>query len=326
MTRIHSYFNHGPRLDGAPYAIYRAMDRIPGVEAYWYDCHTPVGMIPKADLHVAVDWAEDGLGFGDYEEPHPNVYWISDTHCSPESFQFRLNKAKRFDRVFVSIQGDVERFKKHGVKAEWLPYAAEPLAYRPFPCTDLPPQPGVGPEHLAEVVERTYDVGFMGYAAHSPPRMQFLDTMFKRFASLRYVWGKFFEDAAREMAKMRVVLNQSAADSTNMRFFEAMCGGNCQVAYASSDVADLKAINGYHLFLYRNTDEAIERVEWILAHPDQRMDIEKNARQFVRDGHTYLHRAYRLLDRPLPAPEVMKGLIGTWPSTTDNIPMPVKGL
>ena len=324
--RTHHYFNHSLRLDGAPYAIFKACQRIPGVESYWYDCHTPVKHVPKADLHVAVDWAEDATPFADYLEPHPTVYWISDTHCSEASFQFRLKKARRCDRVYVSILSDVERFAKEGVKVEWLPYAAEPLCYRPFPATDIPSQPLAGDDHLKESVERTYDVGFVGYAAHSPDRMEFLDAMFKRFPNHRYSWGKFFEDAAREMAMAKVVLNQSAVDSTNMRFFEALSGGNCQLAFASTDTGMLKAINGVHAFLYRSLEEAFSLAEWALAHPQQRQDIEREARKFILGGHTYLHRAYRLLDMTPPPEEDMRALILTWPGADTQIPMPVKGL
>ena len=129
--RVHSIFNHSHRLDGAPFLLYQAMRRIPGVDAYWYEAKTPVKYLPKADLTVAVDWAEDALGYGDYEEAHPNVYWTSDTHINAASWAFRLAKAKRCDTVYVSIWSDVEKFAREGVKSEWLPYAAEPLCYVP---------------------------------------------------------------------------------------------------------------------------------------------------------------------------------------------------
>lgn len=291
-------------MEGAPFMIYNAMRRIPGVEAYWYEARTKPGMLPKADLTVAVDWAEDSLGFGDYEESHPNVYWCSDSHLNDAAWEFRINKAKRFDRVFVSIWSDVEKFKKHGVTAEWLPYAAEPLCYRPFP-----------------EIERKYDVGFMGFILHNKERCEFLDAMIRRFPNHRLEWNKYFEDAASEMASMKVNLNHCHVNATNMRFFEAMSGGNCLLTPRTNDCA---LLGNPPALLYDSREHACVLVQGALDHPEERDAMGTAAREWVMANHTYLHRAYRLIGIALPDEGTMQRLIATWPPEGTPMPMPVQ--
>lgn len=285
--------------------LYNAMRRIPGVETYWYEARTNPSLLPRADLTVSVDWAEDALGYGDYIENSPNVYWCSDSHLNQKAWEFRINKARRFDKVFVSIWSDVEKFAAAGVTAEWLPYAAEPLCYRPFP-----------------EIERKYDVGFMGFFLHNKERCEFLDAMIKRFPNHRVEWNKYFEDAAREMASMRVNLNHCHVNATNMRVFESMSGGNCLLTRRTGDMGLLGAVPA---LLFDDMEDAYEQVQWALDHPVERAEMGGKARQFILDGHTYLHRAYRILGLPLPPAEEMNALIETWPPVDERTPMPVKG-
>ena len=302
-------------MEGAPYNLYRAMQRIPGVEAYWYEARTNPKHIPKADLTVAVDWAEDALGYGDYIENHPNVYWCSDSHLNEASWNFRINKAKRFDKVFVSIWSDVEKFKAAGVKAEWLPYAAEPLTYRSFP--HVPGCLCCHPRSCTEPIERIYDIGFMGFFLHNKSRCEFLDAMIRKFPNHRVMWDQYFEHAAREMASYKVNLNHCHVDATNMRFFECMAGGNCLLTPHTTDTVEFNA----PALIYPSLDGAYELVRWALDHPEEREAKGSAAREWVRRGHTYLHRAFRILNLPPPPDSEMDRLIDTWPSVDRNSPV-----
>ena len=188
--RVNIFFNSGRRLDGGPWLLYQAMRRMPEVEVYWYECRTNPNLLPKADWNICVDWSEDNYGKGDFfHEPHPNIYWASDTHVSPEAFRYRMDKAKRFDKVFCYNHNDVERFAAEGVTAEWLPCAAEPMIYRPYPCTDIPPHQNMNAETLGQSVDKKYDIGFVGHFLHAPERMRFLDVMCRAFPSFRVESG-----------------------------------------------------------------------------------------------------------------------------------------
>lgn len=289
--------------------LYEAMRRMPGVEAYWYECRTRPELIPKADWNICVDWSEENFGFGNYREPHPRIYWCSDTHVSPDAFRFRMDKAKEYDKVFTYNHLDVERFAAEGVEATWLPCAAEPFDYKPYP--DIP---------------KKYDIGFVGHFLHAPERMKFLDTMIRAFPSHRVEWGKFHEDAAQEIAKCRVLLNHIHIDSNNMRVFEGMCSGKCLLTYATSDLPKIGAQDGVHCLTYRDMDEAIAKVRWALDHPVEREAIGAAGRELVLSRHTYFHRAYEMLG--MTPPDNLREIILA-PVTLESVmssPMPVKGL
>ena len=306
--RVNIFFNAGKRLDGGPWMILQAMKRMPEVEVYWYECRTNPKFIPKADWNICMDWSEENFGYGDYREPHPNIYWASDTHVSPEAFRFRVDKAKDYDKVYVYNHLDVERFAAEGVKATWLPCAAEPLVYKPMP--EIP---------------KKYDIGFVGHFLHAPERMKFLDIMCKAFPNFKIEHSVYFEDAAKALAQCRVILNHIHIDSNNMRVFEGMAAG-CLLTYATSDLPKIGAEDGEHCLAWRNIDEAVHLVRQAIDDPDTRDFIAHNGRELILSRHTYVHRAYDLLG--IPYPENIQEIIATMPPVDDmtKAPMPVKGL
>src|SRR5580698_11499257 len=59
------------------------------------------------DLHGLIDWGEDGLGLPlDWKLPHPNFYWIADSHLG---YDYRLRRAKEFDTIFASHKPSIAR-------------------------------------------------------------------------------------------------------------------------------------------------------------------------------------------------------------------------
>ena len=91
----------------------------------------------KFDLHGLIDYGEDGLGVNlEWELPHPNFYWIADSHLG---YDYRLHRARQFDTVFASHKPSIERMIKDGIdpaKIHYLPWAAEPMCYKPFPIIE----------------------------------------------------------------------------------------------------------------------------------------------------------------------------------------------
>ena len=305
--RVHIFFNRGQRLDGGPWLLLQAMKRMPEVEVYWYECRTNPQFLPKADWNICMDWSEENFGYGDYREPRPRIYWASDTHVSPEAFRFRVDKAKDYDKVYVYNHLDVERFAAEGVKATWLPCAAEPLVYKPYP--EIP---------------KKYDIGFVGHFLHAPERMKFLDIMCKTFPNFKIEYGVYFEDAAKVLASCRVILNHIHIDSNNMRVFEGMATGTPLLTWATTDLVKLGLHK--HVMTWRTIDEAVERVRLALELPDDAAALGAGARQAILNGHTYVHRAYELLG--IPYPVNIQEIIATMPPVDDmnKAPMPVMGL
>jgi hypothetical protein len=57
----------------------------------------------------------------------------------------------------------------------------------------------------------------------------------------------------------------------------------------------------------------------------QRTEMGARGREWILNGHTYLHRAYRILDLPLPA-NIRDLVLSISPVEPERAPMPVRGL
>jgi hypothetical protein len=150
--RVALYYNVLPqtgfRNDGANLFLhYNFKKLLDGVDAYQDhkalqgDSGNIVALSPfdprhhfgSFDLNGLVDYGEDGLNIPlDWEIPHPNFYWIADSHLG---YDYRLWRAKQFDTIFVSHKPSIERLIKDGIpkeKIHYMPWAAEPMCYKPF--------------------------------------------------------------------------------------------------------------------------------------------------------------------------------------------------
>jgi len=262
---------------------FNALRRLPGVEAYRYEARGDPRLFGRADFHVCVDWAEDALGMGAFIEPRPLAYWMSDTHISDGSRSFRFRKAERADRVFCSIWSDPDRLKERGIKATWLPYAAESLLWKPMP-----------------EIKQVKHIGFVGHYNHYPARAEFLERMLSVFPNFLIRWRTYFEEAVMALASCQVVLNHCQTDAVNQRVFEVLSMGACLLTPETSDLALLGLEDEVHLLTYRSTEEAIAKCRMALASDDLRQRLGQAGRAWVLAAHTYLHRACALLDRPIP--------------------------
>lgn len=297
------YHIDGPHkgFPGGATFLYKAMQRLPGIQAYHYECMGNAELWGKRDLNIEVDWDAEKLGYPHFPIPHPSFFWCSDTHRGKSSREYRMLRAAAFDQVGVSIKGDVEAFSSFPKSVFWLPYAAEPTCYKPFP-------------ELTEL----FDVGFVGNYSHYEKRIDFLDTMFKAFPNCYVADGAHLEHAAKLFCQMKVVLNHCETDCANMRVFEVLATGRCLLTSWTSDLKDLGLVDGEHLATYRSTGEAIEKAEYYLANPDARLRLGMQGRNVVLDRHTYIHRALKILEKFGTTIEMSPE---TWHEVLTEVPM-----
>jgi hypothetical protein len=254
-------------------------------------------------LHLWIDWAEDALlrhGILPYRPircPSPSLYWASDTHLG---YEYRRDKAREFDWVFVAQQPAVAAFHADGLPwVEWLPHAVDPDVYNPlatYTRTDALREQA----RVARTLPQ-YDLGFVGYLTF-PQRRRFLDAVYKGVqAQGRTVWHatRFFEDAARVYTRARVVLNHAVKGDVNMRVFEVLATRSLLVTPA---VPGLDALfrDGVHLVTYRDGDVAdcLEKIAYYAddAHADERERIADAGYAEVLATHTFRHRVARMLE------------------------------
>lgn len=238
------------------------------------------------DLNLLIDHGEDGINVPlDFEIPHPNAYWISDSHLG---YEYRLKRAKEFDYVFASHKPSIERFIKDGIdpaKIRYLPWAAETACYNPV-----------------SIIEK-YDWCFIGHLNN-----QFRIDLVNRFVKewplgtkgyLGWRMGEFsghnvLEDVAKKFCQSRIVLNESILDDVNMRSFEALA---CKRFLLTEDVPGVRDHfeDGKHLVLFKTIEEAVEKAKWYLEDTVTREKIAEAGYKEFLDKHTYMHRAKEIL-------------------------------
>lgn len=246
------------------------------------------------DLNVLIDYGEDSLGIPlDWELPHPNVYWAFDTHVDEKGYQYRLNRAKQFDHVFLCHKGQIERFIADGIpreKIHYMPVAAEPDCYRPYP------------------IMKKWDWSFIGHL-NSQHRIALVDRFVKEFDlgdGKGYLGWRFphvqghnvLDDVAKKFSMSRLVINDSIKEDLNMRTFETMATGSTLLTQENAPLLELFE-PGKHLLTFRTIDEAVAKAKMILQDPELLAEIGKAGLKEVLDKHTYHHRALEILKTSL---------------------------
>ncbi len=228
----------------------------------------------KTDFHLWVDWGEDALtGLLPYtpidvSSLDNTIYIASDTHLG---FDYRVRKAEEFKKVYVNQKEAVEQFADKGVIANWLPHAVEPSVYMDKP-----------------ICVKKYDVCFIGFVGFIK-RAKFLDKVFREFPDF-YYGQHFFEPAAEIYRQSRVVLNTSATDDINMRFFEGWATGSFTLSEWVPSLADLKPPVDVDLITYKDTKDANDKIKYLISSIEgmiQRQEIISKMKEWILKYHTY---------------------------------------
>lgn len=241
----------------------------------------------KFDLNILVDHGEDAIGVPlDWEIPHPSAYWVSDAHLG---YKYRMERAKQFDFVFVAQKEFIEQFVKDGIPREkifYLPHAAEPDVYRPYP-----------------IIEK-WDWSFIGHI-NNPDRVNLLDRFVKEFGlgdGKGYLGWRMpevpghnvLDDVAKKFSQSRIVLNENIKKDVNMRTFETLA---CKRALLTENIPELHDLfnDGFHLLTYSSIDDAVEKARALLKNDEWRNSIaDQGYKEFI-SKHTYMHRAETIL-------------------------------
>lgn len=246
----------------------------------------PINLNGKFDLHVLVDYGEDGLAIPlDWEIPHPNAYWVADSHLG---YEYRLKRAKQFDHVFVSHKPSIEKFIQDGIPAEkihYLPWAAEPDVYRPVSIIEKWDWCFIGHMNndfridLIDRFCREWPVGINGYLGWRMAEAKGHNVM---------------DDCAKKFCQSRIVLNEAVKDDLNMRVFEGLA---CKRLLLTEDIPAVRDHfeDGTHLVLFKTIEEAVQKARVLLGDDDLRNRIADQGYAEFLSKHTYNHRAREIL-------------------------------
>jgi hypothetical protein len=185
-----------------------------------------------------------------------------------------------FDHVFVTSADGVAMLRDAGCRSvSWLPYAFDD---------------SIQPNHTAE---RVHDVAFVG-ATHLPlhePRRRLLDALRQRYSMNDFERPVWMDDLYKTYASAKIVVNVPTLGGFNMRTFEAMGCGALLVTEDVRQGQEQLFQAGRHCVTYGSRDELFEKIDYFLAHPQEREEIAREGQQEVLNKHTYRHRAESVL-------------------------------
>jgi spore maturation protein CgeB len=244
-------------------------------------------------LHVQ---CMDSFPMGLIDEMRPYVRVIIGQVAAPIGIERVL---EGYDFVVSSLPNFVDRFRKAGQDAEWLPLAFEPSVVKEIGS-----------------LARTVPVCFVGsvFSVHSS-RRQFLDAIAEdipleiwtdneatlpRESALRQhvhppAWGR---EMYRVMASSKIAINAhidiAENFANNLRLFEATGMGTLLVTDWKTNLGGLFE-DGKEVVSYQGPKDCVEKVRYLLSNPEECSAIaEAGQRRTLRD-HTWLDRMERLM-------------------------------
>jgi spore maturation protein CgeB len=90
-------------------------------------------------------------------------------------------------------------------------------------------------------------------------------------------------------------IDVSPRSASNMRMFEATGVSTCLVTDWKENIQTLFEPD-YEVVTYKSLAECVEKIQWLLMHPEQRQAIAQAAQQRVFNQHTFKQRAHQLND------------------------------
>ena len=202
--------------------------------------------------------------------------------------------------VVSSIPGVVDRFRREGADAEWLPLAFEPSVR----------------ESVAEV-ERDIPVSFVGsFTSRYSDRIELVEAVAKAAplqtwtADIESVpadspirptiqgpaWGRsMYEVLARSQMTLNTHGRIAGDDANNLRLFEATGMGALLVTDAKRNMGDLFDV-GSEVVTYRDADDCARIVRYYVDHPDEAAAIAAAGQRRTARDHTWANRMARLAE------------------------------
>ncbi len=107
-------------------------------------------------------------------------------------------------------------------------------------------------------------------------------------------YGKAFGAFIRTSRINLNIIDDTNFPAANMRFFEIPAAGGLQLSSSCPEQANL-FVDGEHLFYFSDLENMVEKIAFILAHPDLATKIRKQSHQYIKDHHTYHHRMKLIL-------------------------------
>jgi len=203
-----------------------------------------------------------------------------------------------FDYFFVFDSYHIPRLKRLGTRnAYWLPTASFD-DYHPLTLSD------------DELSYYESDVSFVGTAYRCRGRILIELTNFNlKLWGGKWINTKLSKITAKEdilhpweaakvynATKINLTLcHHQSVFGPNLRTFEILASGGFLITENLTDLYKLFKV-GEEIVCYENIDDLKDKIEYYLAHPNERNAITEAGYKKVIENHTYFHRMQKILD------------------------------
>jgi len=205
-----------------------------------------------------------------------------------------------FDAIFSCIPSHVKEFKGRGIKAYHLPHAFDPRVL----------------SHMKPVAERVPRVAFVGNVFQDyKNRISFMDSLSRHIDidfygnTAEYFpgdspmranwrgerWGKdLYRVYGDHLFAIHVNIDVAEKQASAKRLYETTGMGACLLTDSVSHLEDLFD-PGKEIVTFSTVEECIDKVKYLLAHPQEAIETGKRAQERTLKDHTYKARAKQLL-------------------------------
>jgi spore maturation protein CgeB len=195
------------------------------------------------------------------------LFWSIDSHCVPQQHVTTCDSNK-FDIVLNAIESHSKYF--YNQKCYYLPnaYPDDLIYYKPE-------------------ISKTVDVGFCGNWVNRQDWILSIPNIKKDIMVIG-------DDMVNNINSFKIHFNRNMADDINYRTFETL---GCKTFLLTNYTENLdKLFNiGEHLVTYNTKEDLNDKIRYYLNNPDLLNKISNAGYEHVRKNHTYLNRAYEIL-------------------------------
>ncbi|MCS7082993.1 MAG: glycosyltransferase [Rhodothermia bacterium] len=208
----------------------------------------------------------------------------------------------QYDRVFSPRRSNLEDLKRIGCpQVAYLPFAYDPAVHYPDPpCTTL------------EWAQFASDIVFIGGADRD--RLPVITALIRagfRVALYGGYWDRLPETRAyarghadpyvlrKAVGGAKVVLclvRRANRDGHAMRTYEIPAMRACMLTEDTAEHRDIFGEEGRAVLYFRTIAEMLDKLRWLLDHPEERVRLAEGAYRLITDGsNTYANRLAAML-------------------------------
>src|SRR5437870_1867509 len=250
------------------------------------------------------------------EKFKPDVVYVQDLNWTDAAFLHAIKRTGRlvvgqtayalredvdyepYDLILTSFPHYVVRFRRQGIRCEYLRFAFEPRVLKLLGSVQSRPavvfvggytSNHTGGNRLFEHVAGQVAMDFWGYGEEGLPAASLIRRSFRGEA-----WGL---QMYRILAESQIGLNRhidlSERFANNMRLYEATGVGTLLLTDWKENLPDMFEPDK-EVVTYQSPEECAEKIAYYLSHEDERVAIARAGQQRTLRDHTYRRRMQEL--------------------------------